>query len=253
MRTLSRFLDASPLLGLFAAASLAAGCLGADQTEPVETSARASVTTPQTPLSGNTVAKFVDPLPTFNGRRSDGTTTQQITMQEFQQKVLPNAFYNTLSGVNRNGTFLWGYNINGAGASFPARTIESRRGAATTAIYTNSLSNTHLQSLLTVDQTIHWADPLGTTARNNCVNGPPLAAACTQPFSGPIPAVVHLHGDEVLSQYDGHPDAWWTPVLRHHLQLQQPAGGDDALVPRPLARDRAPQRLRGSRRLLPAP
>jgi FtsP/CotA-like multicopper oxidase with cupredoxin domain len=22
---------------------------------------------------------------------------------------------------------------------------------------------------------------------------------------------VHLHGNEVLSQYDGHPDAWWTP------------------------------------------
>jgi len=23
--------------------------------------------------------------------------------------------------------------------------------------------------------------------------------------------VVHLHGNEVLSQFDGHPDAWWTP------------------------------------------
>src|SRR4029079_6671182 len=137
--------------------------------------------------------------------------TQQITMQEFQQKILPNAFYNTLSGTNRNGTFTWGYNINGAGASFPSRTIESRQGATTSAIYTNSLANTHLQSLLTVDQTIHWADPLGTTARNNCVNGPPLAAACTQPSSGRTPPVVHLHGNEVFSQYDGHPDAWWTP------------------------------------------
>ena len=44
-----------------------------------------------------------------------------------------------------------------------------------------------LQSLLTVDQTIHWADPLGTTAHNNCVNGPPLAAACTQPYTRPDP------------------------------------------------------------------
>jgi FtsP/CotA-like multicopper oxidase with cupredoxin domain len=199
-------------VGAVAAALAGAGCDNNQaQAEDITVRQGASVTTPQTPLSGNSIAKFVDPLPTFTGRRSDGTTTQQITMQEFQQKILPNAFYNTLSGTNRNGTFQWGYNINGAGASFPARTIESRRGAATTAIYTNSLANTHLQSLLTVDQTIHWADPLGTTARNNCVNGPPLAAPCLQPFAGPIPAVTHLHGQEVLSQYDGHPDAWWTP------------------------------------------
>jgi FtsP/CotA-like multicopper oxidase with cupredoxin domain len=66
---------------------------------------------------------------------------------------------------------------------------------------------------LTVDQTLHWADPLGTTARNNCVNGPPLAARCLQPYMGPIPAVVHLHGAEVLSQFDGNPDAWFTPDL----------------------------------------
>jgi len=34
--------------------------------------------------------------------------------------------------------------------------------------YTNSLANTRLQNLLTVDQSLHWADPLapreGTTA-----------------------------------------------------------------------------------------
>jgi FtsP/CotA-like multicopper oxidase with cupredoxin domain len=62
-----------------------------------------------------------------------------------------------------------------------------------------------------VDQSLHWADPLGTTARNNCVNGPPLAGPCLEPYTGPIPAVVHLHGAEVPSQFDGHPDAWFTP------------------------------------------
>jgi len=201
-------------VGVLATAFGATGC--DNQRDDVSVEHSKSVTTPQTPLSGNSIAKFTDALPLLSGTRSDGTTTQQITMQEFQQKMLPNAFYNTLSGVNRNGTFLWGYNINGRGASFPARTIESRRGNATTAQYTNNLTNTHLQSLLTVDQSIHWADPLGTTARNNCVNGPPLAAACQQPYAGPIPTVVHLHGNEVLSQYDGHPDAWWTPGVAQH-------------------------------------
>src|SRR5262249_39207912 len=124
---------------------------------------------------------------------------------------LPNSVYAGRPAPFNNGTFLWGYNINGAGPSFPARTIESPRGAATTAQDTNNLTNTRLQSLLTVDQSLHSADPLATTACNNCVNGPPLAGPCTQPYAGPIPTTVHLHGAEVLSQYDGHPDSWWTP------------------------------------------
>ena len=213
MRTVSRFLDASGLLGLLAAASFMGGCLGNTETDPVETSSRASVTTPQTPLIGTTITPFVESLTTFNGRRVNATATVNVNMQEFQQKVLPTSFYSHLPAPYNNGTFLWGYNINGAGPSWPARTVEARQGTATTAAYTNSLTNTHLQSLLTVDQALHWADPLGTTARNNCVNGPPLAAPCTQPYAGPIPTVVHLHGNEVLSQYDGHPDAWWTPGL----------------------------------------
>jgi spore coat protein A, manganese oxidase len=165
----------------------------------------------QTPLQGTSIPRFVDPLPTFNGRRVDGTATVNVNMQEFQQKVLPASIYASLAAPYNAGTYLWGYNINNGGASWPGRTIESKQGITTTAIYTNSLVDTKLQKLLTVDQTIHWADPLGTTTANNCVNGPPLAQPCTQPYAGPIPAVVHLHGNEVFSQYDGHPDAWWTP------------------------------------------
>jgi FtsP/CotA-like multicopper oxidase with cupredoxin domain len=192
------------------------GCEGASDpgtAGAVTVRAGDSVTVPQTPLQGTTLPMFVEPLTTFNGRRVDGTATVNVNMQEFQQKVLPTSFYTSLPAPYNAGTYLWGYNINGAGASWPARTIESKQGVATTASYTNSLTNTHLQKFLTVDQSIHWADPLGTTAANNCVNGPPLAAACTQPYAGPIPTVVHLHGNEVLSQYDGHPDAWWTPGL----------------------------------------
>lgn len=201
-----------------AAATCAAGCdqAGDPAAEPITIAAAVgasgdSATVPQTPLPGTSIPRFVDPLPTFNGRRVDATATVNVEMQEFQQKVLPASIYAGLPAPYNAGTYLWGYNINNAGASWPARTIEARQNVATTAIYTNSLINTKLQKLLTVDQSIHWADPLGTTAANNCVNGPPLAQPCTQPYAGPIPAVVHLHGDEVLSQYDGHPDAWWTP------------------------------------------
>jgi spore coat protein A len=175
------------------------------------TTSTASVRKAQTPLDGNSLPKFVDALPTFQGRRIDGTSPVHVNMQEFQQKVLPDSVYAGLAAPFNKGTYLWGYNLNGTGPSWPARTIEARKGTTTAVTYTNSLVNTKLQSLLTVDQSLHWADPLGTTARNNCVNGPPLAGPCLEPYTGPIPAVVHLHGAEVPSQFDGHPDAWFTP------------------------------------------
>jgi FtsP/CotA-like multicopper oxidase with cupredoxin domain len=205
--------DARLFLGglVLGAGLVTLGCDSGASPDGVISVTRASVVVPQTPLDGTTIPRFVDPLTTFNGRRVDATATVNVNMQEFQQRVLPASIYTSLPAPYNAGTFLWGYNINNAGASWPARTIEAKQGTATTAIYTNSLTNTHLQKLLTVDQSIHWADPLGTTAANNCVNGPPLAAACTEPYAGPIPTVVHLHGNEVLSQYDGHPDAWWTP------------------------------------------
>jgi FtsP/CotA-like multicopper oxidase with cupredoxin domain len=40
-----------------------------------------------------------------------------------------------------------------------------------------------------VDETVGWADPAG----------------------GGVPIVTHLHGAEVQSLYDGHPEAWFTP------------------------------------------
>ena len=195
--------------------------------------AAASVTSSQTPLKGTIIPMFVDPLPTFNGRRADGTKPLTVDMEEFQQKVLPESVYKPLDPPYDQGTYLWGYSINFEDPSWPARTIEARRNVPTDVTYTNSLMNTVLQSLLTVDQTLHWADPLGTTAANNCVLGPPLLPACTQPFSGPIPAVVHLHGAEVQSAFDGHPDAWFTPdqtqtgrafvTNRYHYENRQEA------------------------------
>jgi hypothetical protein len=65
--------------------------------------------------------------------------------------------------------------------------------------------------LLTYDQTIHWADPLGTTMNYGCMNGPPYAPQCLWPYLGPIPAVPHLHGQETPTFVDGTPEQWFTP------------------------------------------
>src|SRR5581483_637570 len=74
---------ARSLTALWAVATLAAGCgVGADPSAPaaVGTTTQASVATPQTLLDGNSIPKFVDPLPTFNGRRINGSATLNVSM-----------------------------------------------------------------------------------------------------------------------------------------------------------------------------
>jgi spore coat protein A len=163
--------------------------------------ADASVGVAQTPLPGASVSQFVTPVPTFSGKRVAGTSLQAY-MYEFQQNVLPDSFYRSLSGTFQHGTWLWGY-ANGPLGSFPSpqwpgTTIEVKRGTPVTVRYTNDLPDKpFLRPYLTYDQTIHWANPLQTAMSFN-------------PFNGPIPTVVHLHGGEDQSTSDGAPEAWFT-------------------------------------------
>ena len=164
-------------------------------------SASASVLTAQTALSGASITQFATPLPTFAGRRVTGTSLQ-VTMQEFQQHVLPDAFYATLAAPYGNGTYLWGYAAGAAGASpspsYPGVSVEAVRGSATTVQYVNSLpTSSVLAKYLTIDQTLHWADPLNQ-------------GMTFSTYTGPIPTVVHLHGGEVPATSDGGPNAWFT-------------------------------------------
>jgi FtsP/CotA-like multicopper oxidase with cupredoxin domain len=167
------------------------------------TSASASTQIPQTALPGANVSQFVTPLPTFVGRRVSGTSLQ-VAMFEFQQHVLPDSFYNSLPGPFNRGTYLRGYAVGAAGSSpgpqYPGVTVEARKGTSTTVKYVNNLpspGNSALEPYLTIDQTIHWADPLQQGMQMT-------------PFKGPIPTVVHLHGAEDQSTSDGVPEGWFT-------------------------------------------
>jgi FtsP/CotA-like multicopper oxidase with cupredoxin domain len=62
-----------------------------------------------------------------------------------------------------------------------------------------------VQGLVSVDKTIHWANPLNS----NCMDNP--LGDCGLPFTGSPPATVHLHGGEVAPGSDGGPDSWFTP------------------------------------------
>ena len=195
---------------------LAAGCTG-DEPAQVNAAMQPSVLVAQTPLDGATVPKYVAPLTTLgDGARVDGTRAINVDMVEFQQRILPSSMYASLPAPFNNGTFLWGYRVDGKAPHFPAATIEARQGTTTSVRYANRLQGANggppfLQKYLTQDLTVHWADPNHVTRNNNCANATVLAPPCDSPSMSPIPTVAHLHGAEVQSQFDGHPDAWFTP------------------------------------------
>ena len=115
--------------------------------------------------------------------------------------MLPATIYSALPPPYAQGTFVWGYKVGSAPPHFPGFTIEAQRGTPTTVTYNNDLPLApFLQKYLTVDQTLHWADPLEQ-----------MGSAA--PYAGPPPVVTHLHGAEAPSAFDGAPDAWFTPGL----------------------------------------
>jgi spore coat protein A, manganese oxidase len=144
----------------------------------------------QTQLDPSTLTRYLDPLPT--PAKVDATKPATVTMSEFTQQVLPSNFK---AGPYGGKTLVWGYN-----GSYPGPTLEAKVGIPFQVTYVNNLANPALLPHLPIDQGLHWADPL------NC------GSACAgQRYTGPVPTVVHLHGGEIPSAFDGNPEAWFTP------------------------------------------
>jgi spore coat protein A, manganese oxidase len=193
--------------------------------------AQASFQVRQTALNGTTVDKYVTPLPYFAGARVQAGSFLAVSYEQFQQKILPDSFYAALPAGSfspypnvyfnlQDGTNVWGYKVGGASQLYPGYTVEAQQGTATTVTYTNHLGTATvpplLQRYITVDQTLHWANPLGLLPGN---------PARFSPYSGPQPVVPHLHGGEVRSDSDGGPDEWWTPGGEGYLSTPMAPGG----------------------------
>lgn len=166
------------------------------------TNATSSFAVVQIPLPGENIPKYVEPL--FVPPVIDATTgaPYTITMTEFPWQVLPAP--NPAAGiVGFPPTMVWGYNN-----SYPGPTVVAKRGVPAWVTYNNNIINPLLLQYLAVDQTLHWADPLGL----NCMMNP-ANPACFLPYNGPVPVSVHLHGGEVPAAFDGGPDSWFTPGL----------------------------------------
>jgi spore coat protein A len=192
--------------------------------------AYAAFIVPQTHHPGVFFEKYATPLPYFAGARVGGTNIT-VSYEEFRQRVLPETFYDgggpfalppALPPYD-SGTLVWGYKVGGSPPLWPGFTIEAERGTATEVTYVNNLapagghSGPELQRYLTVDQTLHWANPLQ-------LPGPPISRLEEPPYAGPQPVVSHLHGGEVPSAFDGAPDQWMTQDGRRGAGYRSLAG-----------------------------
>jgi len=169
----------------------------------------AALAASQTPMSAGTIPQFVDPLPDLDVIVA-GSSRIELRMREFMAQVLP-------TGLPK--TSVWGYLQPGQHrrASYLGPVIVATRGVPTEIKWVNELGTARRTNLVAwthaTDQTIHWADPLHDEA-NVCAEAvepsQPPTGYCARNYSGPVPAVAHLHGGEVPSVLDGGPDAWFT-------------------------------------------
>jgi len=177
----------------------------------------------QTPLPGKNIPQFVQPLPLLGGAGFEvlnGTAPLTISMEEFDARILPPGTF--APGVQPL-TRVWGYTsstnpISGPRETYLGPVIVAQRNVPMQITWVNNLGSTDTTGLMfwknATDQTLHWADPLNDEANQGAMDsimnpGQPPAPPWSQNYSGPIPAVVHLHGGEVPPELDGGPDAWF--------------------------------------------
>ena len=165
-----------------------------------------------------TIPKFVDPMPHFAaGLRVNAKAGGNLTVKAVPVKQVALST-GTVVGMPGGGTGKIGttagaglgnyaaYQISYNGGAFgpamwPAQTIEAQQGNQLTVQYQNELVGVRYSDFnILADQTLMM--------NGYTLNGNPL----TDPYYGPIPMVVHLHGGEMPSGSDGGPNAWFMPT-----------------------------------------
>jgi FtsP/CotA-like multicopper oxidase with cupredoxin domain len=168
------------------------------------------------PLDPKLIPKFTNELlipPVYKPKKIKNPETGEIisynyivSISSFEQQLLPSCFPKTK---------VWGYEgtvkdycsgktINNFQSS-PGATFEAVRGIPINVQWINNIKTSHP---LPVDPTLHWADPnnLGMIMPDDVPSFPPGLPLAQKP----VPIVTHLHGGEVHSVFDGHPDTWFT-------------------------------------------
>ena len=166
----------------------------------------------------------------------------EIAVREFQQRILPPGLPTTkvwsyCSLANPRRTFaddgtLDAANVDARGVpgtlNYPSFTIEAHSGRPVRIKWINQLranpddpTSDYLPHLLTVDPTLHWANPAAGSAPDRygygSIDSTPefFDAGGTHtpaPYVGPVPFVTHVHGAlDIGEESDGYAEAWYLP------------------------------------------
>jgi bilirubin oxidase len=174
-------------------------------------------------LDPNLIPKYVSPLlippampragkiKTAAGAKQ--TDYYEIAVRQFTQQIIPPTL---TDGTTVGPTPVWSYCAaaaplpvpQGGTLHYPALTIEAKFNKPNRVKWINQLvdaNGNYLPHLLPVDQTLHWANPPGPRDGHGHSG---------QPYTGPVPTVIHVHGAHVAEHSDGYPEAWYLPETK---------------------------------------
>lgn len=123
----------------------------------------------------------------------------EITVKQFEQNILPVSM-----GL---ASTVWSFvkEDDLSTYHFPGFSIEAVVDKPVRVKWINGLvdeQGDYLPHLLPVDQTLHWANPPGPRD---------MDGHDQDPYTGPVPLVVHMHGAHTDDESDGYPEAWYLP------------------------------------------
>jgi bilirubin oxidase len=175
-------------------------------------------------LLPDAIAKFVTPMAVpsaMPGSFSAYKDSYKIAVRQIDQQILPNIAGSADPTEMHPATTVWCYGSvrtqheAATTFSYPGFTIEADVGKKVEVEWRNELVDRHgnyLPHLLTVDPTLHWANPPGgATLRDTR----PTFVSVPPPYTGPVPFVTHVHGAHVAEDSDGYPEAWYLPLARN--------------------------------------
>ena len=215
-------------LALAAVATLGATACGqqGDQAEEATVTHQAAVTATEPPLlAATSIPRFQTQLPRFFTyapiltRNAQGQVTRKdftVRMAKFNDQQLPPGFPSTLL-FGYGGNVFTRFDANGQAVpaleqtgqvtfqrTSPGPKFEQTRNIPDTTHYRNELAGEHP---LAVDPTLDWANP------NNFPKPTPPFLMFPPGYpqaQSPITHTTHTHGIEVLPEFDGTPDTWFT-------------------------------------------
>jgi spore coat protein A len=140
------------------------------------------------------------------------TDYYEIAVRQFEQQILPS---------DLPMTTVWSYGslaapgtvAEGGSFNYPAFTIEAKYQQPTRVKWINDLvdeNGGYLPHLLPVDQTLHWANPVGTCKDGS--EGTDCRGTNPASYTGPVPIITHVHGADTYEWSDGYPEAWYLPA-----------------------------------------